>query len=103
MSQKALPNRYERQIEEIQQEIVALQKSRRIVTTPQELESLEREIRELTERLGNALLGEKMQASLDSDEMSEAEQELVKQHPKRLKSEGKKTSRCAPHLARKSS
>jgi hypothetical protein len=72
------------------------------VTTPQELESLEREIRELTERLGNALLGEKVQASLDSDKLSEPEQGLVKQHPKRLKSEGKKTSRSAPHLVRKS-
>ena len=102
MSQKARSNRYERQIEEIQQEIASLQKSQRIVTTPQELESLEREIRTLTERLGNALLGEKVQASLDSDELSEAEQELVKQHPKRLKSEGKKTSRSAPHLVRKS-
>ena len=102
MTEKATSSRYERQIEEIQQEILSLQKSRRIVTTPQELESLEREIRALTERLGNALLGEKVQASLDSDELSKAEQALVEQHPKRLKSEGKKTSRSAPHLGRKS-
>ena len=102
MSEKERPNRYERQIEEIQQEISLLQKNRRIVTTPQELEALEREIRALTERLGNALLGEKVQASLDSDELSKAEQALVEQHPKRLKSEGKKTLRSAPHLVRKS-
>lgn len=102
MPQKATSSRYERQIEEIQQEIALLQKSRRIVTTAQELEALEREIRTLTERLGNALLGEKVQASLDSDELSGAEQALVKQHPKRLKSEGKKTLRSARHLVRKS-
>jgi len=95
-------NPYDRQIEQIQEEIAALQVSRRIVTTPQELESLEREIRKLTERLGNALLGAKVQASLDSDELSETEQTFVEQHPKRLKSEGKKTLRSAPDLGKKS-
>ena len=102
MTEKATSSRYERQIEEIQQEISVLQKSRRIVTTPQELEVLEREIRARTERLGNALLGEKVQASLDSDELSKVEQALVEQHPKRLKKKKKKTSRSAPHLVRKS-
>lgn len=102
MSNQKSPSPYERQIELIQQELAALQESRRIVTTPQELAELEREIRSLTDRLGNALLGQKVQASLDSDELSEAEQTLVKRHPNRLKSEGKKTSRFAPHLGRKS-
>jgi hypothetical protein len=98
MQSDVAASRYDRQLELIQQELVALQTSKRIVTTPQGLEELEREIRNLTERLGNALLGQKVQASLDADE---AEQSLVKQHPKRLKSEGKKTSRSAPRLARK--
>lgn len=102
MSNQISPSPYARQIEQIQQELAALQESRRIVTTPQGLAELEREIRSLTDRLGNALLGQKVQASLDSDELSEAEQQLVKRHPKRLKSEGKKTSRFAPHLGRKS-
>jgi len=102
MSNQISSSPYARQIEQIQHELSVLQQSRRIVTTPQELAELEREIRRLTDRLGNALLGQKVQASLDSDELSEAEQTLVKRHPKRLKSEGKKTSQFAPHLGRKS-
>ena len=65
---------------------------------PKELEQLELEIRRLTDRLAAALLGQKVQASLDSEEMSEAERELIKSHPKRLKSEGKKRSHRAHNV-----
>lgn len=84
---------YERQIASIQDELMELHKSSRIVTTPQEMEQLEREIRMLTDRLAAAMLGQKVQASLDSDEMTEAEAKLIQDHPQRLKSEGKKRSR----------
>lgn len=94
--------RHARQIEQIQEEIAALQESSRVVTTPQELEALEQEIRALTDSLGTALLGQKVQASLDSDAVTEAAEALVQKHPKRLKSEGKKTSQSARHSVRKS-
>jgi hypothetical protein len=84
-------SQYARQIAVIQQELTELQASRRIVTSPQELEELEREIRQLTDRLAAAILGQKVQVSLDSDEVQEAETNLIKNHPKRLKSEGKKS------------
>lgn len=83
---------YARQIASIQEELAQLHSSSRIVTTPEEMEALEREIRVLTDRLAAALLGEKVQASLDSDEMTEAEGKLIENHPKRMKSEGKKRS-----------
>ena len=67
-----------------------MQASSRIVTSAMELEELEREIRQLTDRLAAAILGQKVQRSLDSEEGQEAEQELIKKHPQRLKSEGKK-------------
>ena len=85
-------SRYTRQIAAIQRELADLQASSRIVTNPKELEELEREIRQLTDRLAAAILGQKVQASLDSEEMQEAESNLIKNHPKRLKSEGKKIS-----------
>ena len=91
---------YARQIASIQHELVLLQASTRIVTTPEEMEQLEGEIRVLTDRLAAAMLGQKVQASLDSDEMREAEQELIQDHPKRLKSEGKKRGHRS-HFVRK--
>jgi hypothetical protein len=91
---------YTRRIADIQEELAQLQASTRIVTTAEEMESLEREIRVLTDRLAAALLGQKVQASLDSDEMTEAERKLIEDHPKRMKSEGKKRSRRS-HNVRK--
>lgn len=85
-------SQYSRQIASIEDELAELQSSTRIVTTPEEMEALEREIRVLTDRLAAAILGQKVQASLDSDEMAESERELIKNHPKRMKSEGKKRS-----------
>ena len=91
---------YASQIERIQSELADLQKSRRIVTTPVQLEQLEHDIRRLTDRLAAALLGQKVQESLDSGELAEAERTLIKNHPRRLKSEGKKSS-PDPHLLRR--
>lgn len=90
---------YERQIANIQDELAQLQASTRIVTTPQEMEQLEREIRLLTDRLAAAMLGQKVQASLDSDEMAEAEAKLIQDYPQRMKSEGKKRSHSS-HVLR---
>ena len=53
---------------------------------------LEREIRQLTDRLAGAILGQKVQRSLDSEASQETEEELIKKHPQRLKSEGKNPS-----------
>lgn len=87
-----LDEQYARRIAEIHDELAQLQASTGMVSTPDEMESLEREIRVLTDRLAAALLGQKVQASLDSEEMTEAERKLIKKHPQRMKSEGKKRS-----------
>jgi hypothetical protein len=91
---------YASQIECIQSELTDLQKNRRIVTTPAQLEQLEHDIRRLTDRLAAAILGHKVQESLDSGELADAESTLIKNLPKRLKSEGKKSSHH-PHLLRR--
>ena len=67
-------SRYGRQIASIQQELSKMQASSRIVTSPNELEELEREIRQLTDGLAAAILGQKMQRSVDSEAGQEAEQ-----------------------------
>ncbi|MCP4255416.1 MAG: hypothetical protein GY775_18830 [Candidatus Scalindua sp.] len=53
-------------------------------------ETLEQEIRELINEQGSLLLGMKLQQILDSEEVQQAEQELVEKIPKKMKSEGKK-------------
>ena len=53
-------------------------------------ETLEQEIRELINEQGSLLLGMKLQQILDSEEVEQAEQELVEKIPKKMKSEAKK-------------
>ena len=53
-------------------------------------EAMEQEIRGLVDLLGGLLLGLKIQQTIDSDEVEQAEQDLVKKLPKKLKSEGRK-------------
>lgn len=83
-------SRYARQIASIHQELAEMQASSQIVTSPKELEDLEHEIRQVTDRLAAAILGQRVQRSLDSEESQEAERTVIKSHPQRLKSEGKK-------------
>ena len=66
-----MSKRYEVEVAQIQKKIEELQKSSRVVTSPFELESLENEIELLVNELGNALLGQKVQESLDSETTSE--------------------------------
>ena len=81
---------YEIEVSQIQQKIEELQKSIRIVTSPVELEALEKEIQVLVNELGNALLGQKLQESVESETMSEAEKALIADHPQRFKREKKR-------------
>ena len=92
-------DRHKRRIAQIQNELTQLQASDRIVMNAEELMALEHEIHEITNRLAAALLEQKVQTSLDSDRMTEAEKAMIEKHPKRLKSEGKKISRRA-HIVR---
>ena len=92
-------DRHKRRIAQIQNELTQLRASARIVMNAEELMALEHEIHEITNRLAAALLEEKVQTSLDSDEMKEAEKATIEKQPKRLKSEGKKISRRT-HIVR---
>lgn len=84
-----MSKKYETEVAQLQQKIEELQKSIRIVTSPVELESLEKEIQLLVSELGNALLGQKLQESVDSETVSEAEKALIADHPQQFKREKK--------------
>lgn len=80
---------YARQIQEALDELQQMQEAPKIVTSPEELDALEREIRQHTQRLGSLLLGFHLQQALDSEEL-QAEQALLVSHwPKPLKNDGR--------------
>ena len=84
-----MSKKYEIEVSQIQAKIEGIQKSIRIVTNPAELEALEKEIQMLVNELGNALLGQKLQESVDSETMVEAEKALIADHAQRFKREKK--------------
>src|SRR4029450_7728676 len=61
----------------------------RLVTSPNELATLEREIRQRTDRLGSLLVGHHLQRALDSTALQAAQEQLVRQWPKPLKNDGR--------------
>ena len=80
---------YARDIQEVLNELCQLQQTPRLVTSPEELETLEREIRQRTDRLGSLLVGHHLQQALNSAALQTLQEQLVSQWPKPLKNDGK--------------
>jgi hypothetical protein len=80
---------YASHIQEVLNELRQMQQTPQLVTSPEELEALEREIRQRTDRLGSFLVGHHMQQSLDSAALQAEQERLVSQWPKSLQSDGK--------------
>ena len=80
---------YAKHIQEVLDELRQLQQPPRLVTSPDDLEALEREIRHHTDRLGSLLVGHHMQQALDAAALQAEQERLVRQWPKSLKSDGK--------------
>jgi hypothetical protein len=62
-----------------------MQEVPRLLTSPEELEALEHEIRQRTDRLGSLLVGQHLQQSLDADALQAEQEQLVSHWPKPLK------------------
>jgi hypothetical protein len=80
---------YAQQIQAALDERSQMQQSPQLVSHPEALEALEREIRGRTDRLGSLLVGHHLQQSLDSADVQMEQDLLVSQWPKPLKSDGK--------------
>jgi hypothetical protein len=78
-----------RYIQEVLNELRQMQETPRLVTSPHELEALEREIRQRTDRLGSLLVGHHLQQALDSAALQAEQEQLVRQWPKPLKNDGR--------------
>ena len=80
---------YAQQIQAALDELSQMQQSPQLVSHPEALEALEREIRGRTDRLGSLLVGHHLQQSLDAADWQMEQDLLVSQWPKPLKSDGK--------------
>src|SRR5215471_13240108 len=80
---------YVRHIQAVLDELQQMQQPPRLVTSPEELEALEREMRQRTDRLGRFLVGSHLQQALDSAALQAEPEQLVRQWPKPLKNDGK--------------
>jgi len=80
---------YPKAIQDVLDELHELQQTPRLVTNPDALETLEREIRQCTDHLGSLLVGYHLQQALDSAALQAEQAQLVSQWPKPLKNDGK--------------
>ena len=80
---------YTRDIQEVLDELQQMQQTPRLVTSPEELEALEREIRRRTDHLGSLVVGSHLQQALDAAALQAEQERLVRQWPKPLKNDGK--------------
>lgn len=80
---------YDRHIHEALDALHQRQETPRLVSSPEECEALEYEIRRRTDRLGSLLVGYHLQQSLDSDTLQAEQALLVSQWPKPLTNDGR--------------
>ena len=80
---------YTQHIQAVLSERHQMQQTPRLVMSPEELEALEREIRQRTDLLGSLLVGHHLQQALDAAALQAEQEQLVKQWPKPLKNDGK--------------
>src|ERR1700730_9242794 len=80
---------YTQAIQEVLAQLHQMQQTPQLVSSPDELEALEREIRQRTDRLGSLLVGYHMQQALDSATVQDEQEQLVRQWPKLLKNDGR--------------
>src|SRR5215468_5365780 len=80
---------YARHIQAVLDELHQMQQTPRVVTSPEELETLEQEIRQRTDQLGSLLVGYHLQEALDSRALQTEQDLLVSHWPTPLKSDGK--------------
>src|SRR6266567_5447032 len=80
---------YTKHIQEVLDELHQMQQIPRLVTSPEAVEALKREIRQRTDRLGSLLVGHHLQHALDSTALQAEQAQLVHQWPTPLKNDGK--------------
>jgi hypothetical protein len=81
-------SKIDRKIREVHADLGKLQNEIRSISCPEELDTLEQDIREKTNRLAALLLQKQLQANLDSEENKKKEAAIIATCPERMKNEG---------------
>ncbi|MCP4376841.1 MAG: HAD-IG family 5'-nucleotidase, partial [bacterium] len=76
---------YQARLDEIQDTLRDYLENPRSAQSPEELEKLEQEIRDLTEKQAALITARQIQHSLDCEPMQEAQSKLIAEWPHRLK------------------
>ena len=89
---------YAQHIQEVLSELQQMQQTPRLVMSPEELEALEREIRQRTDHLGSLLVGHHLQQALDAATLQAEPEPRGKHGPKPRQNDGqvKVRGRTAP-------
>ena len=74
--------------QEVRDELRQMAQTPRLVTSPDDLEALEREMRQRTARLGSFLVGQHLQQALDADAFQAEQEQRVRQWPHPLTNDG---------------
>ena len=80
---------YVKHIQAILDELGQIQQTPRLMTSPEDLEALEHEIRQRTDHLGSLLVGYHLQQALDAAPLQAEQEQLVRQWPHSLKNDGR--------------
>jgi hypothetical protein len=80
---------YTQAIQQVLDELHQMQETPRLVSSPEEFEALEREIRQCPDHLGSLLVGHHLEQSLNSDALQVEQALLVSHWPKPLKNDGR--------------
>jgi HD superfamily phosphodiesterase len=91
----------QKQINQALEELDRIRNQRQSITTPEELQAAEKAIIQATDKIAALMTGLKIQQAIDSDDLKEKADQLVKSMPGGLKNQGKRlasiqTSRREP-------
>ena len=86
----------EAQIKEALKEIDLITKQKAKIKDAQVLEDLERQIIQATDKLAGLITAQKIQQTLDSDEIQQQTKELIKNLPKPMKNQGPREVEITP-------
>ena len=91
----------QKQINQALEELDRIRNQRQSITTPAELQAAEQAIIEATDKIAALMTGLKIQQAIDSDDLKEKADQLVKSMPGKFKNQGKRlvsiqTSRGEP-------
>jgi len=79
--------------------IIELENNPQLTATPEQLEELEKTLLKQTHELCGQIVEKQIQHAIDSEEVGQAQRQILQAMPYKMKIKGKKQYDCAPVLA----